>query len=175
MVKMTLCVLGALCLSGCFGSGKKFPIVEGFDAERYLGTWYEIARLPHPFEDGLTNVTAEYGKGKGKKITVTNKGQREKSGSWSSITGWAYLTNTENKAELKVVFFWPLRSPYRVVALDKEGYQYVMVVSSGTSCLWIMSRQPQLDPGIMNQLIEQAKGLGIDTSKLIMVKHTPQA
>jgi len=163
--------LGMLC-AGCMGPANKIKPVAGFEVDRYLGTWYEIVRFPHVFEKDLINVTAEYGKGKKGRITVTNKGQREQTGEWTSIQGYATMASKDGSADLRVVFFWPFRGVYRVVALDTEEYRYALVISSNFDYLWILSRTPSLDQEIVNHLLGQAKEMGFDLSKVIHVKQT---
>lgn len=146
--------------------------VDGFDLSKYLGTWYEIARMPASFEKDLVGVTATYSMRDDGKVRVLNQGNKKTSDGRKSIAvGKAKFAGDPTKGHLKVAFFWIFYADYVVVALDKERYDYALVVSS-KSYMWILSRKPVLDPSILARLIDQAKGLGIDTSKLIM---TPQS
>ncbi len=65
--------------------------VTDFEAERYLGRWYEIARLDHRFERGLSAVTAEYAWREDGGVSVLNRGFKEDKGAWDDIEGKAYF------------------------------------------------------------------------------------
>lgn len=165
-----------ITLTGCFTSKKLsiagIPAVENFNLDRYLGTWYEIARLPNSFEKNLDRVTATYSLRKDGKIKVVNRGFNIDKDSWKEATGKAWIPDPENPATLKVSFFWFFSSDYKIIALDEENYSYSMVTSSTRKYLWILSRTPQLDPEIYQKLIEQAKADGFDTDKLYKVKQS---
>ena len=111
-IKKRMVGIVSLLLFGCLGYPTNVAPVQGFELEKYLGTWYEIARFPHSFEKGLINVTAEYGKGEKNRITVINRGQRESSGEWTSIQGYATMASKDGSADLRVTFFWPFRAVY---------------------------------------------------------------
>jgi len=145
----------------------RYSPVSPFDAGRYLGTWYEIARLPTSFEKDMTNVTATYSLKENGKIKVDNQGL--KNGIRKKAVGKAFLAGAANEGFLKVSFFGPFYANYFIVDLD-ENYSYAMVASS-PDYLWILSRKPGLDKDILNGLLEKAKRLGFDTSKLYF---TPQ-
>ena len=172
MLKTCVLIAMGLFFVRCMSPARKIKPVTGFEVDRYLGTWYEVARFPHVFEKGLINVTAEYGQGEKDRITVTNKGQREKSGEWTSIQGHAQFAKRPDTADLRVTFFWPFRGVYRVVALDKKEYRWALVISSNYNYLWILSRTPSLDPKILDRLVSQAQEMGFDTSKMIYVEQT---
>ncbi len=160
-----------LLLTKCLGDTMITP-VDGFDLSRYLGTWYEIARMPAPFEKALVGVTATYSVRADGKVRVLNQGRKKTlDGKKSVALGKAKFAGDPAKGHLKVSFFWIFYADYVVVALDKERYDYALVVSS-KSYMWILSRKSTLDASIVTRLIDRAKELGIDTSKLI---RTPQS
>jgi apolipoprotein D and lipocalin family protein len=145
--------------------------ITGFELTRYLGRWYEIARLPNPFEKGLVNVTATYSQRDDGLVKVVNEGYKDsRNGKHSVATGRAKFVEGPDVARLKVTFFWPFYGDYRVVELDREGYGYALV-TSGTKYLWILSRAPALDRAIVDRLLAKAAALGYSTTDLIM---TPQ-
>jgi apolipoprotein D and lipocalin family protein len=148
-----------------------FTPVDSFELSRYLGTWYEVARMPAPFEKDLVGVTATYSMRADGKVRVLNQGYKKTmDGEISTAVGKAKFAGDPTKGHLKVSFFWIFYADYVIVALDKEHYGYTLVISS-KSYMWVLCRKPSLDPSILTRLIDQARGLGIDTSKLIM---TPQ-
>ncbi|MBN1409204.1 MAG: lipocalin family protein [Spirochaetales bacterium] len=143
--------------------------VGNIDVERYLGKWYEIARMPFFFEDGLVNTTATYSIMENGNIKVVNEGNREvASGKKESAYGEAWIPDQTRNAELKVSFFGPFSSDYWIIDLDKENYSYAMV-SSGYKYLWILSRTPAMDDALYSGLIEKAGELGFETKKLYKV------
>jgi apolipoprotein D and lipocalin family protein len=164
-------LFSAIALLGCTGIPEGLQPVTGFDLNRYLGKWYEVARLDHSFEKNMSNVTARYSRRQGGGIRVVNRGFDEKSGKWEQVEGKAFFIGPEDVGSLKVSFFGPFYGGYHVIALDKEDYRYAMVAGPKRSYLWILSRDKGLDPGVLSELVSKARGLGFDTDRLIFVKH----
>jgi apolipoprotein D and lipocalin family protein len=159
-----------LSLIGC-APAAKIPVVTGFESARYLGVWYEVARLPNSFEEGLSNITAEYSKTDNGRLKVLNRGYDEKSGQWRSAQGSAYFTQNRNIGALRVTFFWPFYGSYRVIALDRNSYSYSLVMSGDLNYLWILSRTPTLENSTLAALLAFAEQNGFDTKRLIYVVH----
>jgi len=159
-----------LCI-GCVGVPEGIQPVQNFDVNRYLGIWYEIARLDHSFERGLNNISATYTLRNDGGIDVLNKGFNKKERTWKVAQGKAYFIGKKNVASLKVSFFGPFYGGYNVIALDQENYSYAMVCGPDRSYLWILARQKNLDQSILNKLIQKAKKLKFDSDKLIFVEH----
>ena len=161
----------ALLLAGCVGLPEGVEPVNRFDAERYLGTWYEVARLDHSFERGLSQVSATYSRRDDGGIRVLNRGYDAQKQQWSEAVGKAYFVRGKDLGYLKVSFFGPFYGAYVVAELDHEHYQYSLVTGPDRSYLWILSRTPQMAPATQKRLIEKAAALGFDTGKLIFVEH----
>ena len=161
----------AVFLSACTGAPEGVVPVSGFDLNRYLGTWYEIARLDHSFERGLSNVTANYSLRDDGGVRVINRGYDAEDGEWNEAEGKAYFVGEEDVGQLKVSFFGPFYGGYNVFELDKDGYQYSMVAGPDRSYLWILSRTPDLDDAILERLLAKAGELGFPLGELIMVEH----
>lgn len=150
------------------------PHIQPVDIQRYAGVWYEIARFPHRFERGLQGVTATYTLLPDGKIKVENKGYKNSlEGASSSVIGKAKPAGDPSLGHLKVSFFWIFYADYYILALDKEDYQWALVGSSSPKYLWILSRTPQLEPEIYDQLISRASMLGYDITKLEQVSQPP--
>lgn len=146
-------------------------VVKELDLEKYLGTWYEIARYDHSFERGLEGVTATYSMRPDGKIKVVNAGYKGSlNGERSEAIGKAKIPNLDNPAKLKVSFFWIFYGDYFVMELDKD-YQWAIIGSSSDKYLWILSRTPQLDKKTYSELLSKLKTRGYNTSKLIEVKQ----
>lgn len=157
-------------LTGCVGIPDGVTAVRGFEAERYLGTWYEIARLDHRFERGLSNVTATYSRREDGGIDVVNRGYDESAGEWDEAAGKAYFVDAPDIGRLKVSFFGPFYGAYNVVRLD-EDYQWSLVVGPNRSYLWLLARTPVLEPAVREQLVATAAELGFPVAELIWVVH----
>ena len=164
--------LNALCwLAGCTTIPGGLQAVQGFQLQRYLGKWYEIARLDHSFERDLDHVTAEYALRDGGGVTVINRGFDAKKGEWRQAEGVARFTEGADVGSLKVSFFGPFWGGYHIIALDQQNYRYAMVSGPSRSFLWILSRDKTLDDKTLADLIGQATKWGFDTKKLIFVKQ----
>jgi apolipoprotein D and lipocalin family protein len=161
----------ALLAAGCTGMPQGVTPVSGFDVNRYLGEWYEIARLDHSFERGLEKITAQYSLKPDGGLRVVNRGFDTASGQWREAEGRAYFIDDPQTGRLKVSFFGPFYGAYNIIKLDHSGYRYALVCGPDTSYLWILARTPDLDSSIVEQLVSYAAGLGFDTSQLIYVQH----
>jgi apolipoprotein D and lipocalin family protein len=154
----------------CTTIPKRATAVKSFDKEKYLGKWYEIARLDFKFERNLNNTTAEYSVRKDGKIKVDNNGYSVKTKTWKQAIGKAKFVGDENIAKLKVSFFGPFYSGYNVVAIDKE-YKYALIFGKDTSYMWILSRETTIPEKIKNEYLKIAKEVGYNTEELIWVEH----
>jgi len=160
----------AIVLLGCTGIPEGVEPVTGFDLQRYLGTWYEIARLDHRFERGLSRVTATYSLREDGSVKVVNRGFDADDGDWNEAVGTAYFIGDRDVGRLKVSFFGPFYGAYNVISLD-EDYRYAMVAGPNRDYLWILARTPELDPGILRDLVERAGDLNFPVQDLIFVDH----
>lgn len=145
--------------------------VSPFDVNRYLGQWYEIARLDHSFERGLSEVSATYTLKPDGSLEVLNKGYDAKRDKWKSATGRALFTGPQTQGSLKVSFFGPFYGGYHVIALDQVGYQWAMISGPDRDYLWILARSKTIAPGIREALLKKAAELGFATQSLIWVEH----
>ena len=166
-----LLTLLLLLLTGCVGIPENVKPVENFKLERYLGRWYEIARLDHSFERGLTRVTAEYSMRSDGGVKVINRGYSVVKNSWKEAEGKAYFVKTSDRGYLKVSFFGPFYGAYIVFELDHEDYQYALVSGPDKSYLWLLARSPDIKEDTKKMLIAKAAALGFDTNKLIYVEQ----
>ena len=165
-----LLALLPLFLTGCVSVPNGITPVADFQADRYLGKWYEIARLDHSFERGLTQVSAEYTLRTDGDIRVLNCGYSEKDKKWKQAEGQASFAGEKDKGFLKVSFFWPFYGSYIVFDLDQENYRHALVCGPDRSYLWILARDKTLDTEIQNRLLAKAAASGFETNKLIFVK-----
>ena len=165
---LTVC---SLLFTGCVATPPGVAVVKDFDLDRYLGTWYEIARLDHRFERGLSKVSASYSKRSDGGVVVINRGYNPETSTWKEAKGRAYPVGDPGAGALKVTFFWPFYAGYNVIELDREHYNYTMVCGPDRNYLWILSRQQQLETSIVDRLVTKAKQLGFQTDELIFVEH----
>jgi apolipoprotein D and lipocalin family protein len=166
-------VVAALLLAACSSPipPAGVAVVTPFNTQRYLGTWYEIARLDHSFESGLENVTATYSQRDDGGLNVLNKGYNPDRGMWQKTDGVAYFTGSTNVAALKVSFIGPFYGGYNVIGLDKN-YQHALVCGPDRDYLWILARTPTISAEMKQVLLASATRQGFDVSKLIWVKQT---
>ena len=171
IIAFTLGLLFMLVLNSCTGVPEGLEPVTEFEPNRYLGKWYEIARLDHSFERDLSRVTAHYSKKEGGEIVVINRGFNVKTEEWKEIKGRARFIKSESVGSLKVSFFGPFYGGYHIIALDKENYAYAMVAGPNRSYLWILAREKTLNPKTLSDLVSRAKAWGFETDKLIYVEQ----
>ncbi len=171
-LRASLAAIAALLLTGCTGLPKNVKPVDGFSLQRYLGRWYEIARLDHSFERGLGHVTAEYSLRQNGGATVLNQGYSAKARKWKTAQGKAFFVKQSDLGYLKVSFFGPFYGSYVILDLDQKNYEYALVCGPNRSYLWLLARNPQLKPELKDAILARAAALGFDTSKLIFVDQT---
>ena len=170
MIKRLLLFI-LILIWACVNIPENVSPVRGFDIQRYLGTWYEIARLDHSFERGLERVTAEYSYRDDGGIKVVNRGFDPKKNRWKESIGKAYFIGDSNLGRLKVSFWGPFYGAYNIIDLDKKDYSYSLVCGPKKSYLWILAREPHMEESLKSELITKAKALGFETDKIIYVSH----
>jgi apolipoprotein D and lipocalin family protein len=146
-------------------------VVNSVDLNRYTGVWYEIARLPNPFEKNLKCITATYTLRDDGKITVLNKGHKindpEKE---NTAKGVAWVPDKNSPAKLKVQFFWPFSGNYWIIHLDKD-YKYVLVGDPSFKYMWILCRESKMDEETYKMLLDRAVLEGFDIKPIIKVEQ----
>ena len=167
MVRSVWTLVAVAMLSGCLGVPASVEPVQEFDLNRYLGKWYEIARLDHSFEEGLDNVTAVYSLRDDGGVNVVNRGFLSKDKVYQEALGRAYFVSDSDEGYLKVSFFRPFYASYVIFELDQDGYQYAFVSGPDTSFLWLLSRTPTVEQALVDHFIATSARLGFDTGKLI--------
>lgn len=158
-------------LVGCAGIPDGVTPVENFHLERYLGKWYEIARLDHSFERGLSHVTAEYSMNPDGSVRVINRGYSARDNKWKQAEGKARFVKKSEEGFLKVSFFGPFYGSYVILELDQRNYSYALVCGPNRSYLWILARSPKMNDEIKKVLVAKAASLGFETGNLIPVRH----
>lgn len=156
----------SLFTNGCQPSGPEIGAVRDFRPADYMGTWYEIVRLPHYFERGLDKVSAEYTLQPDGSIRVVNRGFRN--GEERQAVGKAKLKNPEARpltGELRVSFFGPFYSDYRIIELPPDC-SYAVVTGSGRDYLWVLSRTPVMKEEQLRDILERLRKLGFEVEKL---------
>jgi apolipoprotein D and lipocalin family protein len=163
--------LALMLLAGCAGIPQNMSAVKGFEIKKYLGTWYEIARLDHSFERGLTRVSAAYSLADDGSVAVINRGYNPAKKKWEEATGRAVFAGSADEGRLKVSFFRPFYGSYNILDLDKTDYSHSLVCGPDTSYLWILSRTPHMDKARLDRLVARAGELGFATNRLIFVEQ----
>ncbi|MBU3068798.1 lipocalin family protein [Aestuariicella sp. G3-2] len=168
-MKNLFLTLLVLSLSGCLGMPESVKPVSQFELDRYLGKWYEIARLDHSFERGLSRVTAEYSVRDDGGVRVVNRGFSAEEQAWDEAEGKAYFVDKDSEGYLKVSFFGPFYGSYVVFELERENYSYAFVSGPNNDYLWFLSRTPTVSPDVITKFETMAKARGFDTRELIYV------
>ena len=171
MAMKILSLVLVLLFTGCVTLPDGVTPVVGFRVEKFLGKWYEVARLDHPFERGLTRVSAEYSVREDGGLRVVNRGYSARENRWKQAVGKAYFVQDPRQGFLRVSFFGPFYGAYVVVDLDHEYYRYALVCGPDRSYLWILSRSPEMQADVRDRLVAKAAALGFDTSALAPVAH----
>jgi apolipoprotein D and lipocalin family protein len=170
MNKFALLILTAL-LTSCLGMPPAVTPITGFELDRYLGTWHEIARLDHSFERGLDQITANYSLRDDGGVRVLNRGFSTEAGEWEEAEGKAYFVEDESTGYLKVSFFGPFYGSYVIFELDQDDYQYAFISGPDNGYLWLLSRTPNVDEALLDRFRQRARELGFAVDELIYVNH----
>jgi apolipoprotein D and lipocalin family protein len=168
--KSILLCLFYFFLTACATSPpQNIVLVSNFKLDCYLGKWYEIARLNHSFERGLSDVSAHYQLLQNGNVKVINRGYDADNKKWREATGLAKFIGNPTQGSLKVSFFWPFYGGYHIIALDEQDYSWAIVVGPSRDYLWVLARKRALPLMLRDQLVKKVRQLGIDTDRLIWV------
>lgn len=176
MKKSILLVLGSTFIFSFFISCKSIPTgaesVSNFDLLKYLGKWYEIARLDFKYEKNMDSTTALYTLNNDGSVKVTNCGYNYVTSKNQEAVGKAKFRGKDTStAELKVSFFGPFYAGYNVIALD-ENYQYALIAGSSTKYLWILSRTTTIPDDVKEKYLDLAKSVGYNIDDLVWVNQS---
>lgn len=174
ITKINLLIISLfIFIAGGCGQNKNMErtkTVEKLELEKFLGTWYEIARFDHSFERGMQGVTATYSMREDGKIKVLNQGYKGSlDGPLKQAIGKAKIPNAQEAGKLKVSFFWIFYGDYFVLELDDINYQWAVIGSSSEKYLWILSRTPQLEESVQQDLLEKIQKRSYPLENLIWV------
>ncbi|MGB1333504.1 MAG: lipocalin family protein [Porticoccaceae bacterium] len=158
-------------MTSCLSVPEGVVPVNNFELDRYLGRWYEVARLDHSFERDLQAVTAEYVTRDDGGIKVINSGRNIDSGEIQQAEGRAYFVEDPSIGHLKVSFFGPFFGSYVIFELDQDNYQYAFIAGNTTDYLWLLSRSPKVSQELLEKFKDSATSLGFNLEELIMVSH----
>ena len=168
MYRFIVVLLLAIVFAGCSKPHSPLPTVNTVNLQKYLGTWYEIARYEHYFEAGCRDVTATYSLKENGDIKVVNRCTKE-DGRRTEAVGVAYTTDTSS-SKLKVSFFRPFYGDYWIIMLDDQ-YRYAVVGGPSRKYLWILSRTPSLEKKIKNDILARLPELGYSAAPLLWTDH----
>ncbi|MGP8307826.1 lipocalin family protein [Vibrio sp. YIC-376] len=166
----SLLLLSVVVLFGCTSKPEGVEPVQNFELNPYLGKWYEIARLDHSFERGLSNVTAEYELREDGGVKVINRGYSKEKQSWKQAEGKAYFVDDMSTGHLKVSFFGPFYSSYIVFDLG-ENYDYAFISGFNHDYLWLLSRKPEVELATLERFKQIAEEKGFNIDELILVEQ----
>lgn len=170
MKKLGLIILSLVFFTGCVKVPDWVMPVKDFQAQRFMGTWYEVARLDHKFEHGMNSVTSKFSMSPDGKISMRNEGYMVRMGEWRNAEASAAFIEGDNVGLLKVAYIKPFYDPYVIFKVDPE-YEWAFVCGKDRRFLWLLSRYEWVDDEVMVDFKREAKKLGFDLSELIEVKH----
>lgn len=168
LLNQILAFLALVLFNACETIPEGAKAVKPFEVNKYLGTWYEIARMDFKFERDLKNVTATYSLNEDGTIKVLNQGYNINTNERKQAIGKAKFVDLTDEAKLKVSFFGPFYAGYNVIALDAE-YKYALIAGQSLEYLWILSREKTIPDSIKTEYLKIAEGVGYKTSELIWV------
>lgn len=161
----------AVGLGSCASTPHLAPVaVVPLEADRYLGTWYEIARIDFFFEKDIDNTSATYTANPDGTIGVRNRGFKYLENRWDEARGTARFRGDRSLGALEVSFFGPFFAAYNVVFLD-DGYRHALVAGGSRDYLWLLSRDKSPDPATKDRMLALATEMGYDLSRLTWVRH----
>ncbi len=169
MAQLLICAAFILSFSGCREEIGRHPLqtVPKVDLNRYLGRWYEIARIDHSFQKGCIDSTADYSLREDGDIRVINSCRKiSPEGNISFIEGRARILDKDTNAWLKVQFFWPFEGDYVIIDLDGSNYSYAVVGHPSRDYLWVLSRSPQMDEGLYEEIMKKIARQGYDVKRI---------
>jgi apolipoprotein D and lipocalin family protein len=167
----TMAIACGIMLGACGAKGGdmvgELQTVPSVDLNRYLGTWYEIARYPNRFQRDCYRSTATYSLREDGDIKVVNACRRDgPDGEEKLVEGKAWVVEETTNAKLRVRFFWPFWGSYWIIDLGKD-YEYAVVGHPGRTYLWVLSRTPTIDDEVFEGIAERLRQNGYDPAKLI--------
>lgn len=171
MLRLTLsAAIVVFFLTSC--AHQPSPVVEPIselNAERYMGTWYEILRMPTSFQRDMSQATASYRLNKDGTFEVVNRGYNTRKGEWKTAVGKARPIN-DMAAGFSVSFQWPFRGGYYIAELG-DDYEYAIIVSDSHDYFWLLSREPRLPRWLIDQTLARAHAWGFDIEQIIETEH----
>lgn len=169
IVKIAGLLIVLISFTNCSSTYPPLQTVDSVDVQKYLGKWYELARLPNTFQEDCYCSQAEYSLIDNETLSVINSCREDSlNGEIDKAEGKAFIVDGSNNSKLKVQFFWPFKGDYWIINLDKENYSYAVVGTPSRKYLWILSRTKEIESDLFKQLIADAESKGFDVSKLII-------
>jgi apolipoprotein D and lipocalin family protein len=167
--KAPLAAMLIALLAGC-ASSQPLATVASVDLKRYSGKWHEVARYPNWFQRSCTGgVTAEYTPLPDGAIRVVNS-CRKADGSRQTVQGRATVVPDSGNAKLKVSFFWPITGDYWIIGLDPD-YRWALVGHPSRKYLWVLSREPAMEPKLYDRVVNLAVAQGYEAAKILQTSE----
>lgn len=172
---LSAALLGCMTSGGARADLPPLETVPEVDLQRYLGTWYEIARIPQRFQRGCTATTATYSLEEDGDIRVLNRCRKGSlDGPLDEAEGRARVVDEETNAKLEVSFFGPFWGDYWILELGPD-YEYAVVGHPSRDYLWILSRSPTMEPELYQAILRRLEGQGYETERLVRTEQPSTA
>ncbi|MNZ79556.1 Outer membrane lipoprotein Blc precursor [compost metagenome] len=165
-----LACLGLVCsLSACtYSTPQRIQVIQNFDAARYAGSWYVLARIDHPEEQGLVQTGVHYRSHSDGSLSMVQRGLDPASRQWSKRVSLAQPAGSPSQGALKISPLGPFSSAYNVVALDAD-YRWALVLGASADRAWVLSRTASLPAQASASLLQQARSAGVNIEQLLWV------
>jgi apolipoprotein D and lipocalin family protein len=169
-MKRYILMICCLLLTSCASVPENIKPVSDFELDKYMGRWYEIARLDHVFERGLDQVTAVYSINDNGSVKVMNRGWNVDDSEWSDAVGKARFADSTDIGHLEVAFFAWFYGNYIIFELDPPDYQYAWITGSENT-LWFLSRTPTVSDELKQRFVKTITEYGYNPDELIFVNQ----
>ncbi|WP_337866555.1 lipocalin family protein [Ignavibacterium sp.] len=172
---MKIVILFSFLSISIFAQQQPLKTVDYVDIKKYIGLWYEIAKIPNRFQSQcVKGTTAQYSLKDDGEIEVFNSCINE-DGETDKTEGIARIVDKQTNAKLEVSFFsiigWrPIWGDYWIIGLD-ENYQWAIVGTPSRKYGWILSRTPKLEQSTLDKIFSILKERGYNPKEFEFSKQ----
>lgn len=152
---------------------RDIAVIQNFDAQRYAGPWFVLARMDHPAEQRLIQTGVYYRSNADGSLSMVQRGLDPERRQWTKRESLALPAGAAHEGALKISSHGTVTSDYHVVALDAD-YRWALVLGNSAERVWVLSRSPVLRPADRANVLHQARLAGVNTEQLLWVPQERQ-
>jgi len=145
--------------------------VKVIDHSAFAGKWYSLYSIPTLMDKNWKQTTETYTLRDDEHFDVYTTYHKEGKSEEKSITSKLFFDDDKPDGDMKAQFFWPFKIGYWVIELA-DDYSYVVVGHPEEKYLFIMAREPKMDPILLKDIIERCRQMGYDTGSLVSQEHS---